>query len=92
MPFEFLPLFAAAIVFAAIVYFAWRYTTNPEHQPTAKAEAIRLEHQIAWLENRLALAHREAWSDDMKQDIVDRLNATRVELEAVARLSIADRD
>lgn len=79
-----IPLIAVA-GFAGITAFAWRYTHDPDRQPTVQDEAARLRNHASWLESRLKTAQREAWATEMEQQIAGQLAATRTELETTGR-------
>lgn len=67
-------------VIAIVIYFAmWLQTRNPALNKPHE-ELARMQHQVKWLEDRLAMARREQWGDEMLAPIVAEHAATTQQL------------
>lgn len=66
----------AVFVIAVIIYVAmWLQSRDPAlHKP--QEEFARLQHQVTWLDERLAKARRENWGTEMVASIADERDAT----------------
>jgi len=77
----------AVFAIALIIYVAmWMQTRDPAlHKP--HEEFARLQHQVTWLEERLAKARREKWGTEMIASIEAERDATagRLAKAGVAR-------
>jgi hypothetical protein len=82
MPEAFAVLFVG-VVCAGIFIFAKLQAFSPQANQRAN-ERERLAREIAWLEERLALSEREAWHDDMREPIAERLAEARTQAAALA--------
>ena len=81
MPEAFAILSVSAII-VAIYIFAWVQSRNPAlHSP--QKEAVRLQHHLAWLDQRLATARREKWGNEMIARLAADQAATARELARV---------
>jgi hypothetical protein len=74
---EALALFAVLFVAVIIAAAMWVRARDPQlHRP--HEEAARVEHQVEWLEERLAKARRENWGDEMVAGFRRELHAIRL--------------
>lgn len=70
----------AVFVIAVIIYVAmWLQTRDPALY-NARDELARLQHQMKWLEERLAKARKEQWGKEMIASIVHERDATAGQL------------
>jgi hypothetical protein len=74
-------LFVFAVIIA-IYLTAWVQSRNPALSNPQK-ESVRLQHHLAWLEHRLALARREKWGNEMIAPLVAEQAAAGRELARV---------
>jgi hypothetical protein len=71
----------AVFVVAVVAWLgAWLHARDPANY-NARAEVERLRHHAVWLQQRLEVAQREAWSEDMVANLSDELDATVRQLE-----------
>ncbi len=71
----------AVLVVAVVAWLgAWLHARDPANY-NARAEAERLRHHSVWLQERLELAQRERWSEEMVSNLADELNMTARQLE-----------
>jgi hypothetical protein len=76
---------AILLVFAIIVAIyiaAWLQSRNPALSSPQK-ESARLQHHLAWLEQRLTTARREKWGHEMIAALAEEQAATGRELARV---------
>ena len=77
---------AVVVVFVITVVAwvgAWMNARNPANND-ARDELARLRHHAAWLEQRLEIAQREKWGEDMVGNISDEMAVTSAQLEQAA--------
>lgn len=79
---EALAVFAVFVVTIVAWFSAWMHARNPANY-NARDEAERLRHHAAWLEQRLEVAHREQWGDDMIDALNDERDLTRRQLAEI---------
>ncbi len=71
------------LVVAVVAWFgAWLHARDPANY-NAREEAARWQQQAGWLEQRLAVARRERWGEEMESGIARELENAR-EQAAVA--------
>ncbi len=70
----------AVFVIALVIYFAmWMQTRDPALNKPHE-ELARLQHQVTWLEDRLARARHEQWGEHMIAPLADEYAATMAQL------------
>lgn len=80
--------FAVLLVFVIAVFIyvmMWLQSRDPAfYKPNE--ERVRLEHQIVWLEDRLAMARRENWDAGLHASLTTQIVETAQQLNAVKAL------
>lgn len=71
----------AVFVVAVVAWLgAWLHARDPANT-NAGAEMERLRHHAVWLQQRLEVARREGWGEEMVTNLADELNSTARQLE-----------
>ena len=82
--------FAVLAVFAIVVFIyvmMWLKSRDPAfHKP--REELARLQHHLAWLKDRLAVAQRERWDPALQAGFVAQIEETARELGRVRGLLV----
>lgn len=81
---EALAIVAVSLIAVAIYVVAWMQARDPANR-NPQLERVRLQHQVGWLEERLARAQREGWSPEMVAGIAAERAAVVAELEKASR-------
>lgn len=76
---EALVVLAVFFVSAAVYFYAWLETRNPARHNPAQ-DLTRLRQHTAWLQDRLRLAERESWDEDMIANLAADLATTSRQL------------
>jgi Tfp pilus assembly protein PilV len=70
---------------AVLAWFgAWQHARNPANHRAAD-ERVRLQQNLRWLEERLAVARRENWDESMIAGITTELRVTLRQLQSSDR-------
>jgi hypothetical protein len=76
---EVLVIIVVPIIAAVIYVMLWIRSRDPAlHDP--REEFARLQRQVGWLEERLAMARREKWGGEMVAGIETELTVTAAQL------------